>query len=137
MCSYIFQEGPWRDTVIRIGYDPRQDPQAVMYASRFVIPVKETAKSLQGIRLLPCAMSEIQHSVLLSSRVVVHKQSRKEMRACNELIGSVDVLIFSVARIHSMARRQGLLVPSSFVISQIRLSAATLMTLATGSTPAQ
>ena len=137
MCSYVFQEGPWRDTVIRIGYDPRQDPQAVMYASRFITLAKKTAQSLQGIRLLPYAMSEIRPSVLLSSKVVAHKQSRKETRACNELTSSVDILMFSVAHIHLTARRRGLLVPSNFVISQTRLYEATLMTLVTGSTRAQ
>lgn len=26
--SYTFQDGPWRDLVIRFGYDPRLDPNA-------------------------------------------------------------------------------------------------------------
>lgn len=29
--SYVFQDGPWRDTQVRLGYDPRQDPQARLY----------------------------------------------------------------------------------------------------------
>lgn len=31
LCSYVFHDGPWRDTVIRMGYDPRQEPEAIMY----------------------------------------------------------------------------------------------------------
>ncbi|PVG00043.1 hypothetical protein CPB86DRAFT_783178 [Serendipita vermifera] len=31
LCSYAFQEGPWRDSVVRLGYDPRQDPEAIKY----------------------------------------------------------------------------------------------------------
>ncbi|KZT74547.1 hypothetical protein DAEQUDRAFT_720727 [Daedalea quercina L-15889] len=31
LVSYVFQDGPWRDTQIRLGYDPRQDRQARFY----------------------------------------------------------------------------------------------------------
>ncbi|KAH9918126.1 RNA polymerase III transcription factor IIIC subunit-domain-containing protein [Fomitopsis serialis] len=31
LVSYVFQDGPWRDTQIRLGYDPRQDKQARIY----------------------------------------------------------------------------------------------------------
>lgn len=31
LVSYVFQDGPWRDTQVRLGYDPRQDPQARLY----------------------------------------------------------------------------------------------------------
>jgi hypothetical protein len=82
MCSYVFQEGPWRDTVIKIGYDPRQDPQAFKYAFQFEIYIGETAHSFQDIRSLPCAMSEIPRSVLLSCKRVGHNQGRKETCTC-------------------------------------------------------
>ncbi|KAI9001131.1 RNA polymerase III transcription factor IIIC subunit-domain-containing protein [Trametes punicea] len=28
LVSYVFEDGPWRDTYVRMGYDPRQDPEA-------------------------------------------------------------------------------------------------------------
>ena len=28
LTCYVFGDGPWRDTMVRFGYDPRQDPQA-------------------------------------------------------------------------------------------------------------
>ncbi|THH00418.1 hypothetical protein EW026_g2132 [Hermanssonia centrifuga] len=31
LISYVFQDGPWRDTQIRLGYDPREDLQARFY----------------------------------------------------------------------------------------------------------
>ncbi|KAI0787107.1 RNA polymerase III transcription factor IIIC subunit-domain-containing protein [Irpex lacteus] len=31
LVSYVFQDGPWRDTQVRLGYDPREDPQARFY----------------------------------------------------------------------------------------------------------
>ncbi|KAG8787839.1 tau 95 subunit of transcription factor TFIIIC [Serendipita sp. 397] len=31
ICSYVFHDGPWRDSVLRLGYDPRQDPEAYKY----------------------------------------------------------------------------------------------------------
>jgi len=31
LVSYVFQDGPWRDTQIRLGYDPREDRQARFY----------------------------------------------------------------------------------------------------------
>ncbi|KAJ3558658.1 hypothetical protein NM688_g793 [Phlebia brevispora] len=31
LVSYVFQDGPWRDTQVRIGYDPREDPEARFY----------------------------------------------------------------------------------------------------------
>ncbi|KAI0734983.1 RNA polymerase III transcription factor IIIC subunit-domain-containing protein [Fomitopsis betulina] len=31
LVSYVFQDGPWRDTQIRLGYDPRQDREARFY----------------------------------------------------------------------------------------------------------
>jgi len=31
LVSYVFEDGPWRDTQVRLGYDPRQDVQARFY----------------------------------------------------------------------------------------------------------
>ncbi|KAH9853850.1 RNA polymerase III transcription factor IIIC subunit-domain-containing protein [Lenzites betulinus] len=31
LVSYVFEDGPWRDTYVRLGYDPRQDPDARFY----------------------------------------------------------------------------------------------------------
>ncbi|KAI0053086.1 hypothetical protein FA95DRAFT_1579753 [Auriscalpium vulgare] len=31
LVCYIFQDGPWRDTLVRFGYDPRDDPAARFY----------------------------------------------------------------------------------------------------------
>ncbi|KAK7696618.1 hypothetical protein QCA50_001276 [Cerrena zonata] len=31
LVSYVFQDGPWRDTQVRLGYDPRQDHQGRIY----------------------------------------------------------------------------------------------------------
>ncbi|KIJ70265.1 hypothetical protein HYDPIDRAFT_78440 [Hydnomerulius pinastri MD-312] len=31
LASYMFQDGPWRDTLIRFKYDPRKDPDARFY----------------------------------------------------------------------------------------------------------
>ncbi|OSD01840.1 hypothetical protein PYCCODRAFT_1478265 [Trametes coccinea BRFM310] len=31
LVSYVFEDGPWRDTYVRLGYDPRQDPEARFY----------------------------------------------------------------------------------------------------------
>ncbi|KAF9821024.1 hypothetical protein IEO21_01001 [Rhodonia placenta] len=31
LVSYVFADGPWRDTQIRLGYDPREDPEARFY----------------------------------------------------------------------------------------------------------
>ncbi|KZW04045.1 hypothetical protein EXIGLDRAFT_13046 [Exidia glandulosa HHB12029] len=31
LCAYMFNDGPWRDTFVRLGYDPRQDPEARFY----------------------------------------------------------------------------------------------------------
>jgi len=31
LVCYVFQDGPWRDTIIRIGYDPRKYPDARFY----------------------------------------------------------------------------------------------------------
>ncbi|CAL1702142.1 unnamed protein product [Somion occarium] len=31
LVSYVFADGPWRDTQVRLGYDPRRDPQARFY----------------------------------------------------------------------------------------------------------
>ncbi|KAI0092586.1 RNA polymerase III transcription factor IIIC subunit-domain-containing protein [Irpex rosettiformis] len=31
LVSYVFQDGPWRDTQVRLGYDPREDPEARFY----------------------------------------------------------------------------------------------------------
>ena len=28
LVSYVFSDGPWRDTQLRLGYDPRADPAA-------------------------------------------------------------------------------------------------------------
>jgi hypothetical protein len=33
LVSYVFQDGPWRDTQIRLGYDPREDLQARLYVT--------------------------------------------------------------------------------------------------------
>ena len=32
LTCYVFGDGPWRDTMVRFGYDPRQDPQARLSA---------------------------------------------------------------------------------------------------------
>ncbi|KAJ7068080.1 RNA polymerase III transcription factor IIIC subunit-domain-containing protein [Mycena amicta] len=29
--SYVFNDGPWRDTLVKFGYDPRKDPSARLY----------------------------------------------------------------------------------------------------------
>ncbi|KAH9998354.1 RNA polymerase III transcription factor IIIC subunit-domain-containing protein [Russula vinacea] len=31
LTCYVFGDGPWRDTMVRFGFDPRQDPQARFY----------------------------------------------------------------------------------------------------------
>ncbi|EJF63038.1 hypothetical protein DICSQDRAFT_179694 [Dichomitus squalens LYAD-421 SS1] len=31
LVSYVFEDGPWRDTYVRLGYDPRVDPEARFY----------------------------------------------------------------------------------------------------------
>ncbi|KAI0698905.1 RNA polymerase III transcription factor IIIC subunit-domain-containing protein [Cytidiella melzeri] len=31
LVSYVFQDGPWRDTQVRLGYDPREHPEARIY----------------------------------------------------------------------------------------------------------
>jgi len=31
LVCYVFQDGPWRDTLVRFGYDPRKDPNARFY----------------------------------------------------------------------------------------------------------
>ncbi|KAI0771512.1 RNA polymerase III transcription factor IIIC subunit-domain-containing protein [Trametes elegans] len=31
LVSYVFEDGPWRDTYVRLGYDPRKDPEARFY----------------------------------------------------------------------------------------------------------
>ncbi|PFH50545.1 hypothetical protein AMATHDRAFT_144829 [Amanita thiersii Skay4041] len=31
LVCYVFQDGPWRDTLVRFGYDPRKDPSARLY----------------------------------------------------------------------------------------------------------
>ncbi|KAM5532733.1 hypothetical protein V8D89_013625 [Ganoderma adspersum] len=31
LVSYVFEDGPWRDTYVRLGYDPRADPDARLY----------------------------------------------------------------------------------------------------------
>ncbi|KAI0068897.1 hypothetical protein BV25DRAFT_1866793 [Artomyces pyxidatus] len=31
LVCYVFQDGPWRDTLVRFGYDPRDDPSARLY----------------------------------------------------------------------------------------------------------
>ncbi|KAF8901692.1 RNA polymerase III transcription factor IIIC subunit-domain-containing protein [Gymnopilus junonius] len=28
LCCYVFQDGPWRDTLVRFSYDPRKDPSS-------------------------------------------------------------------------------------------------------------
>jgi general transcription factor 3C polypeptide 5 (transcription factor C subunit 1) len=28
LVCYVFQDGPWRDTLVRFSYDPRKDPKA-------------------------------------------------------------------------------------------------------------
>lgn len=43
MISYTFADGPFRDLVIRYGYDPRTDPEARLCARLlflFVIPIQ-------------------------------------------------------------------------------------------------
>ncbi|KAF8974777.1 RNA polymerase III transcription factor IIIC subunit-domain-containing protein [Flammula alnicola] len=31
LCCYVFQDGPWRDTLVRFSYDPRKDPVSRFY----------------------------------------------------------------------------------------------------------
>ncbi|KIM42935.1 hypothetical protein M413DRAFT_70152 [Hebeloma cylindrosporum] len=31
LCCYVFQDGPWRDTLVRFSYDPRKDPSSRFY----------------------------------------------------------------------------------------------------------
>ncbi|TDL29471.1 hypothetical protein BD410DRAFT_24170 [Rickenella mellea] len=31
LVGYVFQDGPWRDTLVRLGYDPRDDPNARLF----------------------------------------------------------------------------------------------------------
>ena len=31
LVCYVFQDGPWRDTLVRFSYDPRKDPNARLY----------------------------------------------------------------------------------------------------------
>ncbi|KAF9534434.1 RNA polymerase III transcription factor IIIC subunit-domain-containing protein [Crepidotus variabilis] len=31
LCCYVFQDGPWRDTLVRFAYDPRKEPTARIY----------------------------------------------------------------------------------------------------------
>lgn len=31
LVCYVFQDGPWRDTLVRFSYDPRKDPSARLY----------------------------------------------------------------------------------------------------------
>ncbi|KAF9470465.1 hypothetical protein BDN70DRAFT_821342 [Pholiota conissans] len=31
LCCYVFQDGPWRDTLVRFSYDPRKDPGSRFY----------------------------------------------------------------------------------------------------------
>ncbi|KAF8803887.1 hypothetical protein BYT27DRAFT_7340686 [Phlegmacium glaucopus] len=31
LCCYVFQDGPWRDTLVRFSYDPRKDPGSRLY----------------------------------------------------------------------------------------------------------
>ncbi|KAF8164959.1 RNA polymerase III transcription factor IIIC subunit-domain-containing protein [Crassisporium funariophilum] len=31
LCCYVFQDGPWRDTLVRFSYDPRQDSNSRFY----------------------------------------------------------------------------------------------------------
>jgi general transcription factor 3C polypeptide 5 (transcription factor C subunit 1) len=33
LCCYVFQDGPWRDTLVRFSYDPRKDPDSRLYDS--------------------------------------------------------------------------------------------------------
>lgn len=33
LVSYVFEDGPWRDTYVRLGYDPRDDPDARLCVS--------------------------------------------------------------------------------------------------------
>ena len=35
LVSYVFEDGPWRDTYVRLGYDPRVDPDARLYVPSF------------------------------------------------------------------------------------------------------
>jgi len=31
LVCYVFQDGPWRDTLVKFGYDPRKSPEARFY----------------------------------------------------------------------------------------------------------
>ncbi len=50
LVSYVFQDGPWRDTQVRLGYDPREDPQARLYV--FLVYVSASLVKLKGIWML-------------------------------------------------------------------------------------
>lgn len=39
LVCYVFQDGPWRDTLVRFGYDPRTDPNARLCVSSHSCPV--------------------------------------------------------------------------------------------------
>ncbi|KAL9615131.1 MAG: hypothetical protein Q9167_000449 [Letrouitia subvulpina] len=44
--GYIFASGPWRDTIVRLGYDPRTDPDARWYQSLvFQLQLADAQKS--------------------------------------------------------------------------------------------
>ncbi|KAL9032783.1 MAG: hypothetical protein Q9214_007815 [Letrouitia sp. 1 TL-2023] len=44
--GYIFASGPWRDTIVRLGYDPRADPEARWYQSLvFQLQLTDVQKS--------------------------------------------------------------------------------------------
>lgn len=46
LVSYVFNDGPWRDTQVRLKYDPRTDPDARLYVDaqrHLMLPLTEVA----------------------------------------------------------------------------------------------
>lgn len=44
LVSYVFTDGPWRDTQLRLGYDPRADPEARFYQRLYFRNTNHTVK---------------------------------------------------------------------------------------------
>ena len=42
LCCYVFQDGPWRDTLVRFSYDPRKDPISRLQVLFLSSPSKTT-----------------------------------------------------------------------------------------------
>lgn len=77
LVSYVFEDGPWRDTYVRLGYDPRQDPEARLYAVRLSTPFHDilTALSFSYQRLY---FRNINHPILRPSVTTRRQEQRNE-----------------------------------------------------------